>query len=105
MFTTPKEQRQSNSVRGAITLSWKTAIAEAWKKRGKRHIIHAVIVSSILGIANMIHDGINVGLLRWVALAVVFIIINFGDDARLQRRASRYAWLTDPGVPVSESKY
>lgn len=105
MFSAPNEERHSDSVRGEITLSWKAAITEAWKKRSKRYIIQAVLVSAILAIANMIHDGINVGLLRWVALAAVFFIINVGDDARLQRKASRYAWLTEPGVPISGSKY
>jgi hypothetical protein len=83
-------------VRGEIKLSWKSAIAESWKLRAGRYIIQSVVILSFFGIYDIFYEGVESGLLRWFCLAAALLVINVGEDARLQRKASRTSYWIDP---------
>jgi hypothetical protein len=101
MSTVPNTEHQSKPVRGEIKLGWKAAIAEAWRKRARRHITQTVLVLVILGIFSIFQDGAQIGVFRWIAIGVLLLVINVGDDARLQRKASRNSWWTYPTTKVN----
>lgn len=103
MSTVPNEEQQSKPILGQIKVSWKDAIAEALTRRWRTHSFKAVAVSSIVGIFVMI-QGDHLSLLRWVVIGAGIFIVNIGEDARLQRRASRSAWWVDPRTKTDEGK-
>ncbi|MET4143910.1 hypothetical protein [Arthrobacter sp. UYCo732] len=70
-------------------MTWKAAIARAWKLRGRRHIIRAIVVASVTGIGIGFATELSRGLLIWAALSAVMFAINIGDDTRLQRKEAR----------------
>lgn len=95
------EEIKKSPIRGEIRLSWKDALAEAWKKRSRRHLLMAALVLSILVIFNIFQDDVHISPLRWAAIGALLLIINVGDDARLQRKASRNLWWIDPTVKAN----
>lgn len=70
-------------------MTWKAAIATAWKLRGVRHIYRSLFVASIGGITSIAMSGLVPGLVTWVLLAAAMFVIHVVDDARVQRKDSR----------------
>jgi cyanate permease len=70
-------------------VTWKAAIAGAWKLRARRHIFTALFVASVCAIIKTVLSGFGPGLLTWACLSVAMFIVYICDDARLQRRNAR----------------
>lgn len=70
-------------------MTWKEAIATAWKLRGVRNIYRSLFVASICGITSIAMRGLVPGLATWVLLAAAMFVIHIVDDARVQRKDSR----------------
>lgn len=90
MSTVPNDQRQSALVRGKITVTWRTAITNAlvsWKEFALR----SIVVSSLASILRMLQGFVLQGFVLWIAFAALLFALHVSENARLQRKASRYA--------------
>lgn len=70
-------------------MTWKSAIAKAWRARCRHHMAGALIVGSVCGIISIFLHGILPGLMTWAWLAVVMFTIYLLEDAHLQRKRAR----------------
>ena len=70
-------------------MTWKDAIRSAFKRRGRRHVLTAIIGGAVCGILNALDYTAGRGVMVGAALTVVLLIINVGEHARRLRKAAR----------------
>jgi hypothetical protein len=76
--------------RGPIRISWKVAVIKAWQNHAREYALKSVVIASIAGILRMLQGAVLNGFLLWLILAGIMFAIHISEDARLQRKASRF---------------
>lgn len=82
--------QETKSVRGKITVTWRAAIANAlvsWREFALR----SIVVASLASILRMLQGFVVQGFILWTVFAALLFAIHVSENARVQRKASRYA--------------
>lgn len=96
MSTESNPQENSDDSLGEITMSWKEAISEAWKRRHKRHLIQTIIAVAIVFIFITFQHDLIQAAWRGLAIGMLVLVVSVGEDARLLRKESRHSQWIDP---------